>query len=135
LVDYQLALRDLHREKGSLLNYSQIGLSETEWPTPAYHDAYLRGQYFAPVANPELVTRPAPASAGGFDPSEPRPQILPEGLGTGGPVTPPMGTQPGTGPAGAPGAAPGATPNAVPEPIDPQVRNSGSLNASPFQLP
>lgn len=80
LVDYQLALRDLHREKGSLLNYSQVGLSESDWPAPAYKDAYQRGQYFAPIANPDRVTQPVPSSAGAFDPSEPRPQVVPEGL-------------------------------------------------------
>ena len=91
LVDYQLALRDLHREKGSLLNYSQIGLSESEWPAPAYQDAYLRGQYFAPINNPELVTRPVPTSSGPFDPSAPRPQMAVPGGDTaipGGDTTP-----------------------------------------------
>ena len=131
LVDYQLALRDLHREKGSLLNYSQIGLSESEWPAPAYQDAYLRGQYFAPIANPELVTRPAPAAAGPFDPSVPRSQIQPEGIGTGESVPAP-GTQPVV---PAPGTSPATPPAAVPEPVDPQIGRSAPTGASPFQLP
>lgn len=78
LTDYQLALRDLHREKGSLLNYSQVGLSESEWAPPAYQDAFLRGQYFAPVEHPETIDRPAPIGNGPFNPAAPRPQIAPE---------------------------------------------------------
>lgn len=78
LTDYQLALRDLHREKGSLLNYSQVGLSESEWAAPAYEDAFLRGQYFTPASHPENFTKPAPIGNGPFDPSAQRPQISPE---------------------------------------------------------
>ena len=74
LVDYQLALRDLHREKGSLLNYSQVGLSESEWAPAAYRDAYLRGQYFTPVNDGSRITKPGPMVTGGFDPSAARPQ-------------------------------------------------------------
>ncbi len=77
LVDYQLALRNLHREKGSLLDYSQVGLSESEWAAPAYRDAYQRGQYFAPSSHPDRLTKPGPSSLGPFDPSEPRPQVMP----------------------------------------------------------
>lgn len=126
LVDYQLALRDLHREKGSLLNYSQVGLSESEWPTPAYHDAYLRGQYFAPVANPEMFTRPVPASSGPFDPSVPRPQVLPEGALTEPPAmtvpVPPEEVVPGVAPPGAleSGPAGGAPIGGAPfDPVNP----------------
>ncbi len=70
LTDYQLALRDFHREKGSLLNYNQVGLSEGAWPAPAYEDAYERGRFFAPRANPSAVEMPNPLSSGGFDPTQ-----------------------------------------------------------------
>jgi hypothetical protein len=70
LTDYQLALRDFHREKGSLLNYNQVGLSEGAWPAPAYQDAYERGRFFAPRSNPAAVEMPNPLSAGEFDPSQ-----------------------------------------------------------------
>lgn len=69
LTDYQLALRDFHREKGSLLNYNQVGLSEGAWPAPAYQDAVERGRFLTPRSNPELVEVPNPVSSGGFDPS------------------------------------------------------------------
>ena len=70
LTDYQLALRDFHREKGSLLNYNQVGLSEGAWPAPAYQDAYQRGRFFAPRENPSAVEGPNPLSSGGFDPTQ-----------------------------------------------------------------
>ncbi|MDX1928995.1 MAG: TolC family protein [Pirellulaceae bacterium] len=70
LTDYQLALRDFHREKGSLLNYNQVGLSEGAWPAPAYQDAYERGRFFAPRQNPSAVEVPSPLSSGDFDPTQ-----------------------------------------------------------------
>ncbi len=48
LADYALALRDLHRQKGSLLSYNQVQLSEAGWPDEAYQDAYQRGRFFRP---------------------------------------------------------------------------------------
>ncbi len=69
LTDYQLALRDFHREKGSLLNYNQVGLSEGAWPAPAYQDAVEHGRFFAPRSNPEQVEVPSPLSSGGFNPA------------------------------------------------------------------
>ena len=77
LVDYQLALRDLHREKGSLLNYMQVGLSESEWASGANEDAYQRGQYFEPARDPSRKTQPSPVSGGRFNPAEERVQSLP----------------------------------------------------------
>lgn len=76
LVDYQLALRDIHREKGTLLNYSQVALSEDAWPAPAYQDAYERGRFFAPRPNPGAVEVPNPISNGAFDPTAPGAQSL-----------------------------------------------------------
>lgn len=70
LVDYQLALRDFHREKGSLLNYNQVGLSEGAWPGAAYQDAVERGRFFRPRNNPEAVEVPSPISGGTFDPTQ-----------------------------------------------------------------
>jgi outer membrane protein TolC len=70
LVDYQLALRDLHREKGSLLSYNQVGLSEGAWPAEAQQSAIERGRFFAPRASPEKVEVPRPVSEGGFDPMQ-----------------------------------------------------------------
>jgi outer membrane protein TolC len=70
LTDYQLALRDFHREKGSLLNYNQVGLSEGAWPAPAYQDAVERGRFLKPRSKPELVEVPNSLGSGAFDPSQ-----------------------------------------------------------------
>ncbi len=70
LTDYQLALRDFHREKGSLLNYNQVGLSEGAWPAPAYQDAVERGRFLKPHSNPDQVEVPSPVSSGGFNPQQ-----------------------------------------------------------------
>lgn len=70
LVDYQLALRDFHREKGSLLNYNQIGLSEGPWPTAAYQHGVERGRFFVPRSHPEEVEVPSPVSGGPFNPGQ-----------------------------------------------------------------
>lgn len=70
LVDYQLSLRDFHREKGSLLNYNQVGLSEGAWPGQAYRDANERGRFFTPRNNPQNVDVPRPVSQGSFAPNQ-----------------------------------------------------------------
>ncbi len=70
LVDYQLALKDFNREKGALLQYNQIGMSEGPWDAAAYQDAQERGRYFAPRENGSNVTAPSPVSNGGFDPAQ-----------------------------------------------------------------
>ncbi len=69
LVDYQLALRDFNREKGALLNYNKIGMSEGAWAAEAYQDAEERGRFFAPRENGSNVGAPSPISGGAFEPS------------------------------------------------------------------
>lgn len=68
LTDYQLALRDFHREKGSLLQYNQVGLGEGSWPAEAYEDASELGRFFAPRTR-RPVSVPNPISGGQFDPA------------------------------------------------------------------
>jgi outer membrane protein TolC len=67
LVDYSLAIRDLHREKGSLLSYNQVRIGEGPWPSDAYRDAYQRGRFFTERSG--QVSAPEPVSQGPFDPS------------------------------------------------------------------
>ncbi len=67
LVDYSLAIRDFHRQKGSLLAFNQVFLSEAGWAEDAYRDAYQRGRFFTPGASD--TTSPAPISQGPFDPT------------------------------------------------------------------
>lgn len=68
LVDYSLALRDFHRQKGSLLAYNQVNLSESGLPAKATQDAYQRGKFFTPRDNAPAVV-PQPVSQGAYDPS------------------------------------------------------------------
>jgi hypothetical protein len=69
LIDYNLAVRNFHREKGSLLAYNQISLAESGWSGGAYNDAYERGQWLQPRKQPEKTSQLQPISSGAFDPS------------------------------------------------------------------
>lgn len=42
LVEYALAIKNVHFEKGSLLDYNEVYLAEGHWPTKAYKDAEQR---------------------------------------------------------------------------------------------
>jgi len=42
LVEYTLSIKQMHYQKGSLLDYNGIYLSEGAWPDKAYHDANQR---------------------------------------------------------------------------------------------
>lgn len=44
LVDYNLAIRDVHLRKGSLLEYNGVFLAEGPWPAKAYFDATKRAR-------------------------------------------------------------------------------------------
>ncbi|MCA9193245.1 MAG: TolC family protein [Planctomycetales bacterium] len=76
LTDYQLAIRNFHREKGSLLNYNLVNLSEGPWVGAAYQDGTERGRFFAPRSNPSAVEIPHPVSSGAFDPSQVGDQVI-----------------------------------------------------------
>ncbi len=45
LVEYALSVKNVHYEKGSLLEYSDVYLSEGLWPDKAYRDAQRRKDY------------------------------------------------------------------------------------------
>ncbi|MFO0923456.1 MAG: hypothetical protein U0905_13310 [Pirellulales bacterium] len=68
MVDYSLALRDFNRQKGSLLSYNQVQLSEAGWPDKAYSDAYQRGRFFTPRDSAPVT--PNPVSQGAYNPSD-----------------------------------------------------------------
>lgn len=69
LVDYNLALRDFHREKGSLLAYNQVNLSESTLDGAMQQAAYQTGRQFTPRDNPEEVVVRNRVSQGAFNPS------------------------------------------------------------------
>lgn len=67
--NYNLAIRDFHRQKGSLLAYNQVQLSEGPWAAGASRDAYEVGRFLTPRRSPEKVTAPRPLTRGLFDPA------------------------------------------------------------------
>lgn len=44
LIEYNLAIKAVHFEKGSLLDYNEVFLTEGPWPGKAYHDAMRRAR-------------------------------------------------------------------------------------------
>lgn len=69
LSDYNLAIRDFHREKGSLLAYNYVQLTEGPWAKGAAYDAYQVGRFLTPRLNPDATFVPAPLTSGPFDPA------------------------------------------------------------------
>jgi outer membrane protein TolC len=49
LVEYTVAIRNVHYEKGSLLDYNEIYLTENVWPMQAYQDAMARRKHTIPA--------------------------------------------------------------------------------------
>ncbi len=77
IANYNIALRDFHEQKGSLLAYNRIGLSEGQWCPGAERDAYELGRFLTPAAHPETICVPRGVSTMPFDPAAPQPTILP----------------------------------------------------------
>jgi outer membrane protein TolC len=73
LSNYQFAIRDFHRQKGSLLAYNQVQLTEGPWAAGAADDAYQVGRFLTPRAPGAQVSIPSPVSRGPFDPSAVQP--------------------------------------------------------------
>ncbi len=67
LIDYNLAVRDFHREKGSLLSYNQVSLAEEALNGSMLAGAYERGRFFTPRDNPEEVLVRDHVSQGAYD--------------------------------------------------------------------
>ena len=82
LVDYNLALRDFHREKGSLLAYNQVNLSEDALDGATLQAAYQRGRHFTPRDNPEEVTVRNRVSQGPMNPSSVGLPVAPKSIPT-----------------------------------------------------
>ena len=69
LSRYNLAIRDFHREKGSLLAYNNVQLAEGPWAKGAEYDAYRTGRFLRPSILPGMKKSPAPLTSGPFNPS------------------------------------------------------------------
>ncbi len=67
LVEYQLAVKNVQLEKGTLLDYNEISLNEGPWPDKAYGDAEDREAHRSqPTASPVPWTRGPIVSDGVF---------------------------------------------------------------------
>jgi outer membrane protein TolC len=99
LSDYALALKNIHFEKGSLLDFNEVFLAEGPWPGKAYRDAEMRDSFRAPPGPLNYILKhPRPISAG----------HVPQQIHT--PGLPLEGGLPAS------GAPPGAPPEAIPPP-------------------
>jgi outer membrane protein TolC len=70
LTNYNLAIRDFHREKGSLLAYNHVHMAEGPWAAGATSDAHQVGRFLHPRYFPSKTSVPTPITSGPFDPSE-----------------------------------------------------------------
>ncbi len=123
LGTYNLAIRDFHRQKGSLLAYNQVQLAEGPWNAGAGYDAHQVGRFLTPRRDPQSTYVPSPISRGFFNPSavqdtsgslitpapdqqpEAAPEVLPQ------PVTEPQ-------PEPLPGPADATNPQAISSPVN-----------------
>ncbi len=69
LGNYNLSIRDFHRQKGSLLAYNQVQLAEGFWASGAARDAHKVGRFLTPKRHPESTYVPRPLTSGVFDPA------------------------------------------------------------------
>jgi hypothetical protein len=66
LLEYALAVKNVHYQKGSLLEFNDVFLAEGPWPGRAYRDAMVRERTKhppAPILN-YIITAPPPVSRG-----------------------------------------------------------------------
>lgn len=69
LQNYQLAIRNFHLEKGSLLAYNQVQMAEGPWAAGAMRDAYEVGRFLTPRHEGAEVAMPRPITTAPFEPS------------------------------------------------------------------
>ena len=102
-VEYALAIRSVHFEKGSLLEYCDIRTSEGGWPDKAYSDAARRDRHRGAAKSidysfrvPPVVAQRPPAQFSASPPAAPagpaQPAVLPAPAE--GPVDAPMPNSP-----------------------------------------
>ncbi len=88
LIEYNLAIKAVNFEKGALLDYSGVQLSEGQWPRKAYHDAREQARRrSAAVRLDYTYTRPEAISRGAVPHGNPtigevvpEPAAVPQGI-------------------------------------------------------
>jgi outer membrane protein TolC len=73
LVEYALAIKNLHFEKGSLLDFNEISLAEGPWPKEAYRDAAKRDGKGRPIFPLNYIMHRGPAISAGQVPQQTAP--------------------------------------------------------------
>jgi len=66
LSDYAVAIKGLHLQKGSLLQYDGVFLSEGSWPRKAYRDAKTLRRRWRPKDISFCITKPCVISRGAY---------------------------------------------------------------------
>jgi len=90
LSDYALAVKNIHVEKGSLLDFNEIFLAEGPWPGKAYSDGEKRDSFRAAPGPLNYVLKQSPAISAGHVPQ----QMHTPGMPPEGGFAPPMETTP-----------------------------------------
>ncbi|MBP90158.1 MAG: hypothetical protein CMJ64_26195 [Planctomycetaceae bacterium] len=69
LLEYNLAVKNVHLQKGSLLDFNEVFLSEGPWPGKAYYDAARREESRRPIPRVlnYIFSSPFPISQGPYD--------------------------------------------------------------------
>lgn len=69
LLEYSLAIKSVHYNKGSLLEFNSVYLAEGPWPGKAYWDGYVRERtkHCPPPGLNYILTQPPPVSRGEFE--------------------------------------------------------------------
>ena len=137
LVEYALSVKNVHYEKGTLLDYDEVYLAEGPWPDKAYADAAKRRPArWNPI---DYRMKTGPLSAGPVEQNLGPHQELPapsppQGQGVNPP--PPSGPQGGTAPPAAlpPTTNPGAA-SPMPPPVPMPPTNGPDLPNSSLQQP
>lgn len=65
ITAYAFAIKQVHFEKGSLLDYNEVYLSEGPWPSKAYKDAENRGRWRKPAPGLTRLVHPDPPVVSG----------------------------------------------------------------------
>ncbi|MDZ4821526.1 MAG: TolC family protein [Planctomycetota bacterium] len=135
LVEYALAVKNMHYEKGSLLDYNEVHLAEGPWPGKAYKDAAERTGGPGSPRWPfnYIFTKTKPISQGPFPQ-----QTLPEPIaGEGEIVLPGQPLPSNVLPAESipPGTLPANTPHELPGPSAPRRGQPGSSSSAPSAVP
>ncbi|MEK6249736.1 MAG: hypothetical protein N2C12_16250, partial [Planctomycetales bacterium] len=66
IIAYNLAIKNVHFQKGSLLQYNGVLLAEGPWSEQAHMDAQARSHYFHPRHIDYRTTRPGIISRGTY---------------------------------------------------------------------